>query len=95
LLKLLSQGSAVDDRPVQEFADPGFLALKTSEPIARVWDAIQGVGLRFICVTDEDGKLIGVTGQRGMAEYVAECFPQQVVVQRLGSTPWMQTREGA
>jgi CBS domain-containing protein len=95
LLKVLMQNASLDDRPVRDFAEPNFLAVKHSEPISRVWNAIQREGFRFICVTDDDGKLIGVTGQRGIAEYIAEYFPQQVMVQRLGSTPWMQQREGA
>ena len=95
LVKVLMQGASLDDRPVGDFVDPGFLSLKASDPISRVWDAILEDGLRFICVTDDDGKLKGITGQRGIAEYVAEYFPQQIVVQRLGSTPWMQHREGA
>ncbi len=95
LLDALIQHASLDNRPVSQFAEPNFLSVKSSEPISRVWDAIYEDGCRFICVTDDDGKLIGVTGQRGIAEYIAECFPQQVMVQRLGSTPWMQQREGA
>jgi CBS domain-containing protein len=95
LLKVLTQNASLDERPVRAFADPNFMAFTASEPISKVWDAIQTNGLRFVCVTDDDGRLIGVTGQRGIAEYIAEYFPQQVTVQRLGSTPWMQQREGA
>ena len=95
LLDALVQNASLDDRPVSDFAESNFLSVKRSEPVSRVWDAIYQDGLRFICVTDDQGKLIGITGQRGIAEYIAECFPQQVMVQRLGSTPWMQQREGA
>ncbi len=95
LMNALMQDASLDDRPVIEFADPKFLSVTLSEPIAHVWDAIHGDGLRFVCVTDDNGKLIGITGQRGISEYISECFPQQVAVQRLGSTPWMQQREGA
>ncbi len=95
VLKVLTQNASLDERPVRAFADPNFMSVTASEPISKVWDAIQTNGLRFICVTDDDGRLIGITGQRGIAEYIAEYFPQQVTVQRLGSTPWMQQREGA
>lgn len=95
LMEALVQNASLDNRPVSEFAETNFLAVKRSEPIARVWDAIYQDGHRFVCVTDDDGKLIGVTGQRAIAEYIAEYFPQQVMVQRLGCTPWMQQREGA
>ncbi len=95
LLHALRRDASLDDRTVSDHLEPEFRVVASSEPIARVWDAIERDGLRFICVTDEDGKLVGVTGQRGIAEYLAESFPRQVVVQRLGSTPWMQQREGA
>ncbi len=95
LLDVLTQNVSLDDRTVSEFLDPAFLVVKSAEPISRVWDAIERDGLRFVCVTNSDGKLTGVTGQRGIFEYLADCYPQEVVVQRLGSTPWMQQREGA
>jgi CBS domain-containing protein len=95
LLVALLQHDSLEDRPVSDFVDPDFITVQSSEPISRVWEAVRSSGSRFICVTDDDGNLIGVTGQRGLAEYVAEYFPQQVSVQRLGSTPWMQNREGA
>mgnify|MGYP001826963767 FL=1 len=95
LLVAILQHASLDDPPVSSFVDPDFVTVQSSEPISRVWEAVRSRGTRFICVTDNDGKIIGVTGQRGLAEYVAEYFPQQVSVQRVGSTPWMQNREGA
>ncbi|NNE01328.1 MAG: CBS domain-containing protein [Pirellulaceae bacterium] len=95
VIAVLQKNVTLDDRTVEEFADPGFFALKSSEPISRVWDAIERDEARFVCVTDDDGKLVGVTGQRGLAEYFADCFARVVTVQRLGSTPWMHQREGA
>jgi CBS domain-containing protein len=95
LLSALIQNASLDRRVVGDFTDPSFVQLKSSDPISRVWDAIQHEGARFICVTDDSGRLIGLTGQKGLAEYVSEYFPGQVMVQRLGCTPWMQTREGA
>lgn len=95
LLAALTQHESLHEQTVGNFSDPGFLSLPSSAPIARVWDAIEQDGLRFICVTDDGGQLIGVTGQRGIFEYLADCFPQQVLVQRLGSKPWMEQREGA
>ncbi len=96
MLGALVSNASLDDRPVCDFAEPRFLCVKSSQPIARVWDAIQRDRARFVVVTDdESGKLIGITGQRGIAEYISDCFPRQIVVQRLGSKPWMQQREGA
>ncbi len=95
LLDALTKGASLDDRAVCDFADSKFLAVNRHEPISRVWDAVLMDGLRFVCVTGDDGKVIGITGQRGIAEYISEHFSRQVSVQRLGGTPWMQQREGA
>ncbi len=95
LIKALVSHDSLDDHPVSQYADTSFVSVSASEPISRVWDAICRDGIRFVCVTDDEGKLVGVTGQRAISEYIAEYFPQQVMVQRLGCTPWMQQREGA
>ncbi len=51
--------------------------------------------VRFLCVVDEDRRVVGLTGQKGLMEYVADHFPRQVMVQRIGCTPFLATREGA
>jgi CBS domain-containing protein len=95
VLEVLMQDACLDQRAVWDFAERDFVCCKSSEPISRVWDAVLRNSVRFIAVTNEQGKLIGLTGQRGLAEYISECFPRQTIVQRLGSTPWLQQREGA
>jgi CBS domain-containing protein len=95
LLRLLIQNVSLDRSVVGDFADPEFVQIKSSAPISQVWESIRHEGARFICVTDEAGKLIGLTGQKGLAEYVTDYFPREVIFQRLGCKPWMQAREGA
>ena len=95
VLDALVQGACLDEHPVCEFADKSFLCVSDLDPVSAVWDAIQLKGARFVCVTDRDGKVRGLTGQRGIAEYVADCFAKQITVQRLGEKPWMCEREGA
>ena len=95
LLELLTKNASLDEHTVGDFLDAAFMVVQDTDPITRVWNAIEHDGLRFIFVTDQKGKLLGVTGQRGLSEYLAEGFPQQVLSQRLGGTPWMQEREGA
>ena len=69
--------------------------VKLSDPIADVLEAMQLKNLRFLCVIDEEGQLAGLTGQKGLMEYVADHFPSQVMVQRIGSKPYITDREGA
>ncbi len=95
LLDVLVQNASLDESAVGDFADDRCTVVKTSDPVSRVWDAVEREGQRFICVTDEAGKVVGLTGQRGLAEYISEYFPGEVMVQRIGGKPWMEQREGA
>lgn len=95
VIRVLRQNVSLDERTVDEFAESEFCSVRSSEPISQVWNAVQGDEARFVCVTDDEGKLIGITGQRGLAEFLADCFAKLVTAQRLGSTPWMLQREGA
>jgi hypothetical protein len=51
--------------------------------------------VRFLIVINEHGQLAGLTGQKGLMEYVAEHFPGEVIVQRIGCKPYTEEREGA
>ena len=95
VIRMLIAEASLDSQPVSDFADPHFFVVKQSDPISKVWDLIVGEAARFVCVIDDEGQLAGLTGQRGLAEYVCDCFASQIAVQRLGSTPWMLQREGA
>ena len=95
VIRMLVDGASLDCTPVSKFADPNYMVAKRSDPISGVWDAVIHDGIRFVCVTDEEGQLVGLTGQRGLSEYVCDCFANQITVQRLGSAPWMLQREGA
>lgn len=95
LLDALLKNASLDTSAVGEFADYRCTVVKESDPASCVWDAVEREGHRFVCVTDDTGKVIGLTGQRGLAEFLTEFFPGEVMVQRIGGTPWMQRREGA
>jgi hypothetical protein len=43
---------------------------------------------------DRDGKPIGLTGQKGVIEFIVEHFPRQVKVQMMRSKLYMDAREG-
>ncbi|MCC9603978.1 CBS domain-containing protein [Stieleria sp. JC731] len=95
VIRLLHDGVSLDSTAVSKYLDPSYRCVSLSSPIRRVWDAIVNDGARFLCVTDDDGQLVGLAGQRSLAEYLGDCYARQVAVQRLGSKPWMLEREGA
>lgn len=95
LINVLVSNASLDSCAISQFTDPSFVMVKASDAIASVWNAVVEKAARYVCVTDDEGRLIGLTGQRGLSEYLADTFARQVAVQRLGSTPWMRQREGA
>lgn len=92
---LLQQPEDLDQIPVREHLEKEWYKVQSSEPIATVFDLVQKHGVRFVCELDEQGKVVGLTGQKGLSEYIADHFPAEVMVQRIGGQPGMETREGA
>ena len=95
LIDALLQEVSLDTATVSDFAEQGFPRVSEDDPIVKVWDAVVTGEKRFVLATDDQGQILGLTGQRGLAEYVSEYYPQQIMVQRLGAKPVMQQREGA
>jgi CBS domain-containing protein len=83
------------DEPVRNHMVETLAAVKLSDPIVRVLTAMQTEDKRFVCVMDDEGRVVGLTGQKGLMEYIAEHFPTQVMVQRIGCAPFIHQREGA
>jgi predicted transcriptional regulator len=95
LTTLLSKNPKVVEEPLVNYLGPAWPTVKQSDVIAMVLDALESKNVRFLIVVDEQGKLVGLTGQKGLMEYVAEHFPGQVIVQRIGGSPYPADREGA
>ena len=94
LTQLLSQDQLAIDEPVGDHLSSQWPWVKLTDPIADVLAALELKNVRFLCVVDEDGRLVGLTGQKGLMEYVAEHFPE-VTAQRIGGSPFPHHREGA
>lgn len=82
-------GAAVGEHMADTWA-----SVKLSDPAPAVMDAMLAENTRFLCVLDDDGRIVGLTGQKGLMEYIADHFPKHVMVQRVGSRPPAH-REGA
>ncbi len=91
---LASDPQVLDQETVADFLDPKWAVVKQTSPVLEVLQAMHEQDIRFVVVTDEAGKAVALTGQKGMMEYVAEHYPQQVMVQRVGGKPSSE-REGA
>lgn len=66
-----------------------------TDKVETVLDAMEAKNTRFVVVVDADGRPCGLTGQKGLMEYIAEYFPDEVMVQRVGTKPYPESREGA
>jgi predicted transcriptional regulator len=95
LIKLLPNGQAFLDDPVEKHMSELWASVGESESIAMVIHKMQYHGIRFLCVVDDQGKVVGQTGQKGVMRYIAEHFPHQVKVQMMESKLYMDQREGA
>ncbi len=95
LVKLVEDAQALI-RPLKDVMVNDWAEVKLNDPIAKVLDAMQNHGMRFVIVLDDDGKAIALTGQRGMMEYIADHFPRQVKVHMIDDAKlYMDQREGA
>jgi len=95
LIKHLAAGERQLNTPVSKWMETDWPCVNQNDPIVNVLEAMRTRNVRFLWVVDDDRKLVGLTGQRGLLEYVADHFPSQVMVQRIGGTPHLKSREGA
>jgi len=95
LMRLLINVPDALEETIGDHLTTTWACVKTTDPISAVLNAMQSKGLRFICVTDESGRATALTGQKGLMEYIAEHFPRQVMVQRVGVKSSTERREGA
>lgn len=94
LIGLLVEDPRDLDDPVDAHRSAKWASVRLSDPIAKVLLAMRLKNLRFVCVTDEESRVAALTGQKGLMEYIADHFPQHVMVQRVGMKPSTQQREG-
>ena len=82
------------DDPIEKRMAKRVPWVSIKDPILEVLEAMQLKNIRLLCVVDENQRVVGLTGQRGLMEYIAEHFPGEVTVQRIG-LPYPADREGA
>lgn len=95
LRQMLSVNPAVVEAPIRDYMNTSARWVRLTDPVVQVLRAMQNENTRFVGVVDDDGRLAGLTGQKGLMEYVADHFPEQVSVQRIGQSTHYAQREGA
>ena len=95
LIKLLLAGPGKLEEPVSAHMAAVWGTVNLTDPIAKAIRVMQDKSLRFLIVLDGDGKAVGITGQRGLMEYIVERFPRAVKGQTMDSKLYMDQREGA
>jgi CBS domain-containing protein len=83
LRHLLLRSPQFADGAIGEYMATTFACVKETDPVGIVVDAMDAKNIRFVVVVDELGKLTGLTGQKGLMEYVAEQFHREVVAHRI------------
>lgn len=91
---LANNPQAIKNSTIRECLDTKWSCVSETAPVSAVVKALQIEDLRFVVVVDKNKKPIALTGQKGLMEYVAEHYPQQTMVQRVGAKP-PKSREGA
>ncbi len=95
LKKLLVREPHAIDEPIRQHMANQVPWVRISDPISYVLNAMEEQNLRFMCVLDGNGRIAALTGQKGLMEYIADHFPGEVLVQRIGGKPYTDQREGA
>lgn len=94
LTKLITEnGSSVIEEAVSDHLMNPWPHVLETDPISRVLEEMQVNNTRFIGVLNEAGQVVGLTGQKGLMEYISEHFPEQVMVAQIGAKPSTK-REG-
>ena len=97
LVRLLIEQDDPLSQVVGDHTSPVWKTARLDDPVVSMLEAMQSEGVRFFCVVDDQGRATGLTGQRGLLEFICEHVPRQVhmPVRRIGRKPFQTRREGA
>ena len=95
IARLMTQRPGFLNEPVRSFIREAWSQMRQSESIANLIHKLQTYRQRHVIVVDDDGRAIGVVGQKGLMEYLTEQFPRLVKVQQMETKVAMEAREGA
>jgi len=93
--KLMAVDPALAADPVAKHMYHDADVISQDASVTEMVSMMQAKSLRYICVVDGDGKVKGITGQKGLMRYISEYFPRVVMVQRMRPLVGMDQPEGA
>lgn len=83
------------NKPVSDHIREYWGCVSLTDAIVTVAHKLQTYHQRFVVVVDEEGKAVGVVGQRGLMEFIADHFPYEVKAQSMDAAVAIDHREGA
>ena len=92
--KLNDSAAILDDSLEGQMAERLPWVLPT-DPARDVLDSMEEFNIRFLAVLDPDHRVIGLTGQKTLVEFIAEAFPHEVLTQDPTGQTVSQSKEGA
>lgn len=95
LIRLLHENPAAMDEPAEGHMTRNLACVFESDTIATLIATMQNRKLRWVCVCDDSGRAVSLTGLRGVMEYIVDHVPRWVAVQSMDSKLAMDEREGA
>ena len=95
LIRLLATQPDALNTPVSEHMTTNVVTVKTSDSIAKLINIMREHQYRWVCVVDEQGKAVSLTGLRGVMEFVVDHFPRVVKGHPIDSKLSIEEREGA
>jgi len=95
LIRILAEHPTAMDDPAEQHMTSYVVTVKQSDSIADLIATMQQRRLRWVCVVDEQGKAIALTGLRGVMEYVVDHHPRSIKSMPIRRKISMTEREGA
>lgn len=95
LIRVMALSPFAMDEPVGSHMAQRCVCLRLTEPVSRLIAVMLEHNLRWVCVVDEEGLPVGLTGLRSVIEYIAEELPSLVKVQPIEAQLSISEREGA
>lgn len=95
LIRILAERPAAMDEPVGEHLTSHIVTIRHGDSISKLIAIMQEFKVRWVCVVDDAGKPVAITGMLGVMRYFAEWFPHVVNAQSFESKLSIKQREGA